>query len=59
VDEIGKEWCVFVEEYENDYYQLITAYRADCKPFKCGGKEYNTLLEKWIKYENFKLVSFW
>ena len=24
----GKEWCIFVEEYENKYYQLITAYRV-------------------------------
>lgn len=54
----GKEWGVFVEEYENRYYQLITAYRADCSPFKCEGKEFNTVLEKWI-CEGFKLISFW
>ena len=53
------EWAVFVEEYENDYYQLITAYKADCKPFMCGGKKYKTILEKWIECEEFELVSFW
>jgi hypothetical protein len=61
VDEIGKEWCVFVEEYENDYYQLITAYRVDCpSPYRCrtDGNDYPTIIEKWI-CEGFKLISFW
>lgn len=60
VDSLGKEWAVFVEEYENDYYQLITAYRADCAPFRCrkDNKDYNSIFEKWL-CEGFKLVSLW
>jgi len=47
---VGKEWVVFIEEYENKYYQLITAYRADCPPFKCGkdNKDYDSIFDKWI-----------
>jgi len=38
VDDLGKEWTVFVEEHENKYYQLRTAYMADCFPFVCKDK---------------------
>ncbi len=60
VDSLGKEWAVFVEEYENDYYQLITAYRADCAPFRCrkDNEDYNSIFKKWL-CEGFKLVSLW
>ncbi len=63
VDNMGKEWAVFIEEYENRYYQLITAYRADCSPFTCIDKdgtkhEYFKIIEKWL-CEGFKLISLW
>lgn len=38
VDDVGKERCIFVEGYENKYYQVITVYRVDCAPFVCKDK---------------------
>lgn len=35
VDGMRKEWVVIVREYESGYYELITAYRADCTPYLC------------------------
>jgi hypothetical protein len=63
VDDLGMEWAVFVEEYENDYYQLITAYRADCSPHICidinnEKHEFQRIIKKWL-CEGFKLVSLW
>ncbi len=63
VDSAGKEWAVFVEEYENKYYELKTAYRADCAPFVCKDKngiihEYYQIIEKWL-CEGFQLISLW
>jgi hypothetical protein len=60
VDSAGKEWAVFIELYENKYYQLITAYRVDCPPpYKCGKKnEYPTIIEKW-DCEGFVPISPW
>ncbi|KYK37679.1 MAG: hypothetical protein AYK18_18250 [Theionarchaea archaeon DG-70] len=59
VDDAGKEWAVFIEEYENKYYQLITAYRADCAPFRCrkDNKDYSSILEKWL-CEGFIQISY-
>ncbi len=60
----GKEWAVFIEEYENKYYELITAYKVDCgPPYKCRDKsgeihEFETIIKKWI-CEGFILISPW
>jgi hypothetical protein len=59
IDGSGKEWGVFIREYENRYYQLWTAYRADCgPPFYCGDDKFPTIIGKWI-CEGFKLISLW
>jgi len=60
VDDTGKEWAVFIREYaKNKFYELRTAYRVDCKPpYKCGGKDFNTVIKKWI-CEGFQLISLW
>jgi len=64
VNNAGKEWCIFIEEYENKYYELITAYRVDCgPPYKCrdrNGKvhEFETIIKKWL-CEGFILISPW
>ncbi|MBU7046477.1 MAG: hypothetical protein HXS54_08575, partial [Theionarchaea archaeon] len=62
IDDSGKEWGVFIRKWgETKYYELRTAYRADCgPPFKCdvNGKNYDTIIDKWI-CEGFKLISLW
>ena len=58
IDSSGKEWGVFIKEYKNKYYVLRTAYRADCLPYKCKNKEFNTVLEKWL-CEGFVVISLW
>lgn len=60
VDNAGKEWAVFIRKYAGKkFYELRTAYRVDCKPpYKCGGEEFETIIEKWI-CEGFKLISLW
>jgi hypothetical protein len=62
IDDSGKEWAVFIRKWgETKYYELRTAYRADCgPPFKCDadGKTYNTIFEKWL-CEEFKVISPW
>ncbi|MGC1120424.1 MAG: hypothetical protein WBA22_04960 [Candidatus Methanofastidiosia archaeon] len=59
VDDAGKEWAVFIEKYYKDLYQLITAYRVDCRPpYECreDGKDYSTIIGKWL-CEKFKQIS--
>jgi hypothetical protein len=62
IDDSGKEWGVFIRKWgETKYYELWTAYRADCgPPFKCDvdGNSYNTILDKWF-CEGFKVIGHW
>jgi hypothetical protein len=60
IDESGKEWGVFIRKWgETKYYELWTAYRADCgPPFKCKDKEFGSILDKWL-CEEFKVISPW
>ncbi|MGD2248732.1 MAG: hypothetical protein PVF58_10025 [Candidatus Methanofastidiosia archaeon] len=65
VDARGKEWTVFIRKYGNEnFYELRTAYRVDCKPpYWCKKPKTNekikclTIIEKWL-CEGFKLISF-
>jgi hypothetical protein len=58
VDSSHKEWCVFMKKWgKTQFYELRTAYRVDCgPPYTCKGKDYNTVIEKWI-CEGFKIIS--
>ena len=60
IDDFGKEWGVFIRKWgKTKYYELRTAYRADCgPPFRCKEKEFNTILEKWL-CEGFEVISLW
>ena len=62
IDDSGKEWGVFIRKWgKTKYYELRTAYRADCgPPFECevDGNSYNTIIDKWI-CEGFKVISLW
>ena len=64
IDASGKEWGVFIRKYKDEYYELRTAYRADCgPPFECIDEngirhEYSNILGKWL-CEGFKLISMW
>jgi hypothetical protein len=55
IDEMKKEWAVFIREYKNTgIFELRTAFRIDCpSPHICINKEgriyeYDTIIEKWI-----------
>jgi hypothetical protein len=60
IDESGKEWGVFIRKWgETKYYELRTAYRADCgPPFTCKDREFGSILDKWL-CEGFEIISPW
>ncbi|MBU7048458.1 MAG: hypothetical protein HXS54_18655 [Theionarchaea archaeon] len=60
IDDSGKEWGVFIRKWgETKYYELRTAYRADCgPPFTCKDREFGSILGKWL-CEGFEVISPW
>jgi hypothetical protein len=63
VDSGGEEWVAIAVEYDSGYYELRTAYRADCTPYECEDStgetyEVDTYLDQLI-CEGFRLVSLW